>query len=107
MKTEKDLYRYLKKAAAAAHVLCEKLHAESINGWPDVELVHNGHTVRVELKTPAKTGRLSPIQKVTIARLTDQGAEVYVINSKKEADLIITGLVDRRPAPSYRPLIRP
>ena len=105
MKTEKQLYNYMKKQAVGAHMLCFKLHCESANGWPDVCLIYRGHTVLIELKSPSNKGRLSEAQKIMLYRLNNQGQETYVINTREEADLIIAGLINREPKPSYRPLV--
>ena len=48
-------------------------------GVPDLAVVHNGRVVMVEIKTD--TGRLSPVQKLTIADLDRCGVPTVVARS--------------------------
>ena len=48
-------------------------------GVPDLAVVHNGRIVMVEIKTD--TGRLSPVQKLTIADLDRCGVPTVVARS--------------------------
>lgn len=89
MKTEKDLYNYIKRECKKKLIGCYKLHCESKNGWPDIFLIYKGQIVLAELKSPAGTGRISPAQKIMLGQLMLHGAEVYIVESKKDADVVI------------------
>jgi hypothetical protein len=104
MKTEKHLFNYMKKACKP-DIGCFKLHCESMTGWPDLMLICDGRVVLVELKTPAGTGRLSHRQKLVIQQLANHGAEVYVIDSKEQADKIIEEITRPRAERGHRSLI--
>jgi len=83
MKTEKQLQNYLKKKCAEAGVLCYKFSSPAKRGVPDIVLVKpGGGVIFVELKSPAGTGFLSPLQKREIAILRKQAASVCVAESK-------------------------
>jgi hypothetical protein len=105
MKTEKQLQNYIKTTAKRNGIGFYKLECAGQTGFPDVLLAYNGHSLYVELKSPAGTGRLSPRQGIMLAKLTSQGLETYVIDNKQDADALITGLINRRPAERCGPLI--
>jgi hypothetical protein len=105
MKTEKQLQNYIKNTAKKNGIGFYKLECAGQTGFPDVLLAYNGHSLYIELKSPAGTGRLSPRQGIMLAKLTNQGLETYVIDNKIHADAIITGLIERGPTAGYRPLI--
>jgi hypothetical protein len=94
MKTEKDLFNYYKRQCNKKRVTCYKLRAEHVTGWPDLFLAYRGRVFLVELKSPAKTGRLRERQKIIRNKLLLQGVNVYVSDSKESADEIITKLTD-------------
>ena len=94
MKTEKDLFNYYKRQCNKKRVTCYKVQAEHVNGWPDLFLAYRGWVFLVELKSPAKTGRLSDRQKIIHNTLRLQGVTVYVSDSKESADEIIAKLTD-------------
>ena len=94
MKTEKDLFNYYKRQCNKKRVTCYKVQAENVNGWPDLFLAYEGRVFLVELKSPAKTGRLSERQKIIHNILRLQGVTVYVSDSKESADEIIFRLTD-------------
>ena len=96
MKTEKDLHNYMKKECKRSGIGFYKLNCEGQTGFPDLMMVYDGYTILVELKTPAGTGRVSARQKYMINKLMNQGAEVYIIDSKEQADEIITDIIHRR-----------
>ena len=97
MLTESGLQNYLKRAAKSSGVLYFKLLAVGRTGWPDVFLIKGGRIILVELKSPRGHGRLSARQIYLHKLLTDAGAELYVIDSKKDADTIIGKFNNARP----------
>lgn len=86
MKTEKDLQNYLRKECIKRGVLYYKVQAVSQRGFPDCFLAYDGKTLLVELKSPAGTGRLSPLQITNINKLVKQKVWVEVVASVKEVD---------------------
>jgi|TARA_R110000787_G_scaffold156351_2_gene270249 hypothetical protein len=105
MKTEQQLQKYIRTAALEQRIRFYKLHAEGKVGFPDVMLASRGHVVFIEVKSPSGTGRLRAGQNRIIKELTEQGLEVYVIDSKSEAEAIITRITDREPKHCDRPAI--
>lgn len=63
-----------------------KIEKASINGFPDRLFVKDGKTIYVEFKSA--TGQLRPEQVRVIGTLRKQGAEVYVVSSLEEANVI-------------------
>lgn len=63
-----------------------KIEKASINGFPDRLFIKNGRTVYVEFKND--NGRLRPEQDRVITQMREHGAEVYVISTKEEADVV-------------------
>ncbi len=59
----------------------------TMKGWPDIQIVHDGHLFLVELKS-AK-GRLSPNQKLVHAALIAAGCKVAVVRSLDELDAVL------------------
>lgn len=93
MESERDLQRYTFKEAKRLNIGAYKMHCEGQAGFPDVLLVYQGEAVFIELKSPSGRGVLSPLQKVTIAALTNKGMKVYVADSAETIDLIIAQLI--------------
>jgi hypothetical protein len=93
MNTEKQLQNYTKKLAAAHGILFYKLVCVGRRGFPDVLLAYSGQLIFIELKTARGTGRLHPLQEMTINELKKQGAHVYVADSKETINAIIAGLI--------------
>lgn len=95
MQTEKQLQVYCKKTAKKRGVLAYKTQFQNKRGCPDLLLVFpgNGLTAWVELKTPAGTGALSPLQEREIRILQEQGALVYVISQPEEFDAILDDIL--------------
>ena len=48
-------------------------------GWPDLAIYHDGKVLFLEVKTP--TGRITPRQHDTMARLDEQGFPAHVVRS--------------------------
>ena len=63
-----------------------KIEKTNVNGFPDRLFVKNGKTVFVEFKNDA--GVLRPEQERIIALMRSYGADVYVISSLEEANVI-------------------
>lgn len=63
-----------------------KIEKASINGFPDRLFIKEGRTVYVEFKND--NGRLRPEQDRVISQMREHGAEVYVISTKEEADVV-------------------
>jgi len=95
MKTEADLFRYFKQICKRMGVGIYKVHAESATGFPDLFLCYGGRIILVELKSPAKTGRLSERQQVIHRRLREKGVKIYVSDSQDSAVEIIGILTNK------------
>ena len=95
MKTEADLFRYYKQICKRMKVGIYKVHAEACSGFPDLFLCYDGRIILVELKSPAKTGRLSERQRVIHRRLREKGVKIYVSDSQESAVEIIGILTNR------------
>lgn len=67
----------------------DKLESRSRRGWPDICLIKNGIVVFVELKSPAKTGRLSPLQKACLADIRAHGGLAYTLYAVDQVDLLL------------------
>jgi hypothetical protein len=85
--TESKLQAKCVAISLACDILAFKVSAEGRRGLPDLLLIKDGVVVLVEMKTPV--GRLSAIQKHTIAKLKEHGANVYVCNSIEQFDTIL------------------
>jgi hypothetical protein len=57
-------------------------------GWPDIEIVHKGRIIFIELKTPK--GRVSPAQKQCHNDLMLAGAVVKICRSFQEVQDFLT-----------------
>lgn len=88
-KAEGYVEKYLKKQIIAEGGLCFKF-TSGVNGVPDRIIVINGLTLFVETKS--HNGTLSPLQKVQIKRMRDQGADVRVTHTRELVDELITEL---------------
>ena len=62
--------------------LVTKIMLSSINGWPDVEAIKHGRTIRIELKAHGKT--LEPLQEYVHLQIKKHGGEVYKVDSWEE-----------------------
>lgn len=89
-KPEGTIENYLAKRAKENGMLCYKTISPSRRGFPDRTLIGNGHVIFVELKSAS--GKLSESQKVRIKEMKEHGADVRVIASKQETDLLIDEL---------------
>ena len=93
MVTEKKLQEKITKYCKKINnVLCYKFSSPSHRGVPDLIIIARGRTIYIELKSPKGTGRLSPLQVVTIKKMREHGATVYVIKDYDEAIRIIDDL---------------
>ena len=87
--SEKSLEQYLVRQAAKHGHLCYKWVSPSQRGVPDrILIAPTGAVTFIELKNPEGTGKLSPLQLVTINKLTDHGCDVRVLSSKEGVDAI-------------------
>ena len=89
MKTEKDLQNWIKSHCSLCGVLCHKLESKTSRGWPDLVLIHGRQVVFVEVKSPAGTGRLHPLQVKTHKDIRAHGGIVEVVDSKEQASSLI------------------
>ncbi|WP_346727459.1 VRR-NUC domain-containing protein [Mobiluncus mulieris] len=86
---ESTLERHLVRAVQAEHGVCWKWSSPGITGVPDrICIMPGGIVIFVELKTP--TGRLSPRQKKVIQTIKTLQANVRVVYSKKDIDLLMS-----------------
>lgn len=85
--SEQALERYLVLEAKRCGWLCYKWVSPAQRGVPDRILIAPGGQVTfIELKNPNGAGRLSPLQEVTLGKLTAQGCDVRVLHSKEGVD---------------------
>lgn len=88
--SERALERYLVLESKRRGWLCYKWVSPAQRGVPDRILVAPGGRVTfVELKNPNGTGRLSPLQEVTLGKLTAQGCDVRVLQTKEGVDALL------------------
>ena len=73
------------KAGKAHGWLVVKVVCESENGWPDLECIRGGRTVRIETKRPDQKGELHPNQIRRHKDIRGHGGEVYVVDSLEQA----------------------
>ena len=92
--TELQFQNWCVNQCKNAGVLVYKTAALGRRGFPDLLLVGGGQVVFVELKSPKGTGRLSDLQRHTIALLKDEGATVYVCNSREDFMQILQGIIN-------------
>lgn len=92
--SEALLQNYLIKQAKANGIYARKLVAVGNTGFPDVMIAFNNHAVFIELKNPNGKGELSKKQIREIARLRDQGMNVYIVDSYEAVDEVIRNLCD-------------
>lgn len=85
---EKTLQQKVVKLCRKLGILAVKVDSTSTRGWPDLTLLLPCGTVLfVELKT--ETGRLSELQKHTIAKIQENKGNVHVIRTLEEfSDLL-------------------
>ncbi len=107
-KTEKALQEYTKRMCTQYGVLCYKFSAPSKRGVPDLLLIGPmGHVLFVELKSPAGTGRLSPLQVRELKIISEHNTEVYIVKEYEEIEEIIISLTtERKPAGRYNSVVR-
>tara|TARA_R110000787_G_scaffold268328_2_gene374803 strand:- start:149 stop:433 length:285 start_codon:yes stop_codon:yes gene_type:complete len=92
--SEKALQNYLFARAEDHGIYCRKMVAVGHTGFPDAFLVFAGRAALVELKSPTGKGRLSKKQEREIARLREQGMNVYIVDSKDGVDDVIRNIAD-------------
>jgi hypothetical protein len=92
LRTEKQLQEYLKRECQKNGISFDKVESRSRRGFPDCFLAKGGEVALVELKSPAGTGTLSPLQVRVIEDLEAHGIEVWVVDSTKLADAVIERL---------------
>lgn len=93
-KPEGLIETYLTDQIKANKWFCCKFTSPSVRGVPDRLILCKGRTIFVELKSDE--GKLSDVQKYRIAQMKANGAEVYVIHSKEQVDMLIQNLKKRR-----------
>ena len=70
--------------------MCFKFTAPGISGVPDRLVIGHGHTVFVELKAPGEEPR--DLQYKTIEDMAKHGAEIYIVDSRSDVDVLIEHL---------------
>lgn len=92
MATEKNLQEYIKKMLQVNGFLVYKVSGTAHRGIPDLMCIsHRGDVFFIEVKSPRKTGRLSPLQKLLIHQWRARGVVVYVIDDKES----VKGVIER------------
>ncbi len=85
---EKDIERWLGNQLKNLGCIYMKFVSPGNDGVPDrIIIVPGGATIFVELKST--TGKLMANQRVQISRLRKQGALVFVITGKTDAELFV------------------
>lgn len=84
MSTEKSLQQWAKKCLLQYRILTYKFESPGRAGVPDLVCIGPNGVFFIELKSPKGTGRLSPVQELTIAEMRNHGAAIYVCASKEE-----------------------
>lgn len=74
-KLQKKVRLYLKRKGW----LVVKLNLTSLAGWPDLECIKDGRTIRIEMKAPGK--KPEPLQQYRHAQIKEHGGEVYTVDS--------------------------
>jgi hypothetical protein len=59
--------------------LVTKIILCSRNGWPDLDILQDGHRVLLEFK--AKGKKLEPLQEYVHSQIKSHGGEVYLVDS--------------------------
>ena len=84
--SEKILQQYICKKLRDSGILVFKFSSPSQRGVPDLICINQiGDTFYIEVKHPNKRGRLSTLQEITIRKMRERGARVYVCDSKEHA----------------------
>ena len=84
-KIKKQINKYLQKRG-----ILYWSHSDRYgSGWPDKEIIYNGRTIRIEVKSAV--GNLKPMQEYIINKIKEAGGEAYVVRSVEELDRIIYG----------------
>ena len=89
MNTEKNLQDYLKRECQKNGVSFDKVESRSRRGFPDIFMAKGGQVVLVELKSPAGTGKVSPLQRRCIDDLLSRGVVTYIVDSVEGVDAIM------------------
>lgn len=88
---EKDIERWLGNQLKKLGCIYMKFVSPGNDGVPDrIIVLPGGATIFVELKST--TGKLMANQRVQISRLRKQGALVFVITGKTDAELFVDDL---------------
>lgn len=89
-KPESTVELYLKQKAEEKGYLCYKFVSPGHTGVPDRIVIGNGKTIFVETKAP--NGVLRKKQEITIRRMRQNGATVYVAYSRDQVDSLLLEL---------------
>lgn len=85
---EKSIESHFKKRCKELKIFVAK--NTGMRGIPDRICVCNGRTIWVELKKPGEKPK--PHQEARIRELEKYGAEVYVLDNKKDIDVVLEHL---------------
>ena len=82
---ETGLQSKIMKLARGLGFLAYKIDAAGRRGIPDLLLVVEGAIFFIEVKSPKKTGKISPIQAYRRRELEASGVDVYTVDSYSQA----------------------
>lgn len=91
-KTEAALLLFTKRLCKQLNIGCFKINSPAHRGVPDLLIVDRVLTYFIELKSPAKTGRLSALQKLTIQELTGYGGLVFIVDDFEFLECLVLAL---------------
>lgn len=90
VKPESAIENYLHDLCKTHGFLYFKFVSPQNLGVPDRIMIGHGLTVFVELKAPGQKPRISQVKR--FSQMRQYGAQVYVVSTKHEADLLINKL---------------
>jgi hypothetical protein len=90
---ERDIERYLYKKITEIGGLCLKIQSPTTRGMPDRIIIRYGSQIFVETKSSAGKTRL--YQRYMHNKLKKHGVLVYIVNSRKDVDVICSILLSQ------------
>jgi hypothetical protein len=82
MAGESKLQTKIRERLEKSGWLVVKIKLCTKNGWPDLELLKNGHTVYLEIKDEGED--LDPLQVYRHQEIKDHGGEVHTVDTFDE-----------------------
>ena len=103
MAGEKRLQQFITNTCKVYGTLCYKFASPGRKGVPDLICIPPGGrpVYFIEVKNPNGCGRLSLLQLKCHERIRIQGTDVYVIDSKEEAETVIRARSNIGPKASH------